>query len=71
LGWNGEILVEAAAVSEYLKVTGEAVLDKSRCEVTTSIRETDIVRLSVLANKPGKGWDEQADPYSFLRNVAL
>jgi len=68
---TGKILVEAAAVSEYLNATGETVLDKSRFEVTTSIRETDIVGLSELANKPGKGWDEEAEPYSFVRNVAL
>lgn len=48
----GKVLVEAAAVSEYLKTIKAGKLDTSRCEVTNSIRQTDIKRLSRLANSP-------------------
>lgn len=48
----GKVLVEAAAVSQYLKTIKAGKLDTSRCEVTTSIRQTDVKRLSRLANSP-------------------
>jgi hypothetical protein len=47
---SGRVLVEAAAVSEYLQIIKAGKLDLSRCEVTNSIRQTDIKRLSRLAN---------------------
>lgn len=47
---SGKVLVEAAAVSEYLQTIKAGKLDSSRCEVTNSIRQTDIKRLSRLAN---------------------
>lgn len=47
---SGKVLVEAGAVSEYLETTGTKMLDTSRCEITNSIRRTDIERLSKLAN---------------------
>jgi hypothetical protein len=47
---SGRVLVEAAAVSEYLQTIKAGKLDSSRCEVTNSIRQTDIKRLSRLAN---------------------
>jgi len=68
----GRVLIEAAAVPEYLKSIGAKKLDQSRCEVTNTIIETDIERLSHLANAPGKGWPDSPgipDPYSFRRNV--
>jgi hypothetical protein len=68
---SGKILVEAAAVSEYLKAIGANTLDTTRCEVTTSIVQTDIARLSKLANMEFKGRGENPDPYSFVRIVAL
>ena len=49
---NGKVLVEAAAASEYLKTIKAEILETSRCEVTNSIRQTDIGRLSQLANSP-------------------
>lgn len=49
---SGKVLVEAAALSEYLKTIKAGELDTSRCEVTNSIRQTDIKRLSQLANSP-------------------
>ncbi len=70
---SGKVLIEAAAVSGYLRAIGAKTLDKSRCEVTSSIRQTDIERLSRLANSSGKGWPsdpEAQNPYSFIRNVA-
>ena len=53
---SGKILVEAAAAADYLKVIKAKTLDAPRCEVTNSIRPTDINRLSQLANSLGKGW---------------
>lgn len=69
---SGKVLIEAAAVAEYLRTTKAKTLDTSRCEVTNSIRQTDIKRLSQLANSPDKGWPYDADertPYSFRRNL--
>jgi hypothetical protein len=71
---SGKVLVEAAAVSDYLKVIGARTLDGSRGEVTNAIRQTDIERLTRQANSSGKGWptdpEEARNPYSFLRNVS-
>lgn len=71
---SGKVLVEAAALSEYLKVIGAKTLDGSRCEVTNTIRQTDIERLTLLANSSGKGWpadpEEARNPYAFVRNVS-
>src|ERR1022692_1417805 len=67
---SGKVLVEAAAVPEYLQTIGAKTLDASKYEVANSIIKTDIVRLSKLANLEGKGWGEDPDPYSFVRNVA-
>ena len=69
---SGKVLLEAAAVAEYLETTKAKTLDTSRCEITNSICETDIKRLSRVANSPGKGWPHDPDertPYSFTRNV--
>jgi hypothetical protein len=69
---SGKVLVEAEAVPEYLRTVGAKTLDKSRCEVTNSIRPTDITRLTKLSNAFGKGWEAGSeDPYSFRRNVTL
>lgn len=51
---SGKVLVEAAAIAEYLETIKAKTLDTSRCEVTNSICQTDIKRLSRLANSPGK-----------------
>jgi hypothetical protein len=71
---SGKVLVEARALSEYLRVIGANTLDGTRCEVTNAIRQTDIERLSRLANSSGKGRpddpEEARSPYSFVRNVA-
>ena len=69
---SGKVLVEAAAVAEYLETIKDGALDPSRCKVTNSIRQTDIGSLSRLANSPDKGWPYDPDertPYSFVRNV--
>ena len=69
---SGRVLIEAAAVPEYLKTIEAKTLNTSRCEVTNSICQTDIKRLSRLANSSGKGWPhdpEAQSPYSFIRNV--
>jgi hypothetical protein len=70
---SGKVLIEAAAVSEYLATIKAKSLDTSRCEITGSIIETDIERLSKLANSPGRGWpdDPECGPYSFVRNVTF
>ena len=71
---SGKVLVEASALPDYLKVVGAKTLDRSRCEVTDAIRQTDIKRFSELANSSGKGWpddpEEARNPYSFVRNVS-
>ena len=68
---TGKVLVETASVPEYLKLICAKTLDTSRYEVTNSIVQTDIARLSKLANMEFKGWGENPNPYSFVRNVAL
>lgn len=70
---SGKVLIEAAAVPEYLQTIDGAALDSSRCQVTDSIVETDVQKLSALANAPSKGWhdDPNPGPYSFVRNVTL
>jgi hypothetical protein len=73
-GGSGKVLIEPAAVVEYLETIKATALDTSRCEVTNSIRQTDIERLSQLANSSGKGWPndpEEQTPYSFVRNVTF
>ena len=47
---SGKIMIEAAAVSEYLETIGASTLDKSRHEVTDAIVPTDIKRFDRLAN---------------------
>lgn len=69
---SGKVLIEAAAVAEYLQTIKAKTLNTSRCEVTHSIRQTDIARLTELANSSGKGWPSdpvEQNPYSFVRNV--
>lgn len=69
---SGKVMVEAAAVPEYLKTIKVKTLDTSRCTLTNSIRQTDIAGLSRVANAAGKGWPEDSEeqtPYSFRRNV--
>lgn len=70
---SGKVLVEATAVAEYLETINAKTLDASRCEITHSIVQTDVERLSQLANASGKGWPDgpASDPYSFQRNVAF
>lgn len=70
---SGRVLIEAAAVSEYLTAIKAKSLDTSRCEITDSIVETDIERLSRLANSRGRGWpdDREPEPYSFVRDVSI
>jgi hypothetical protein len=70
---SGKVLIEAAAVSDYLSTINAKTLDTSRCEITNSIVQSDIERLTVLANTAGKGWpnDPTSGPYSFARNVTF
>lgn len=70
---SGKVLIEAAAVSDYLRAIGAKDLDTSRCQVSDSIVQTDIQKLSALANTSGRGWpdDPSAGPFSFVRNVTL
>ena len=68
---TGKVLVEAAAVADYLKAIGATSLDLRRCEVTDSIVATDTARLAKLANLPGKGWSDDSEwPSHFTRNVS-
>jgi hypothetical protein len=47
---NGKILVEAAALAEYLEVVGANALDGSSHEVTYSVVETDITKFERMEN---------------------
>jgi hypothetical protein len=47
---SGKVLIEAAAVPDYLRAIKTKTLNAKQCEVTNSIRQTDIERLSRLAN---------------------
>lgn len=51
-GGSGRILIEAAAVDEYLSLIGRPELDSSRLTVTHDIRETDASDFVELENKP-------------------
>jgi hypothetical protein len=70
---SGKVLVEAAAVSDYLDTVKAGTLDTSRCEITNSVVQTNIERLSRLANSSGRGWpnDPAPRPYSFVCNVTF
>jgi len=46
----GKVLIEAAAVSEYLETIDASALDKSQHELTHSIVPTDIRKFERLAN---------------------
>jgi len=47
---SGKVVIEAAAVSEYLDTIGIGALDSSRYEVSHSIVPTDIRKFERLAN---------------------
>ncbi len=47
---SGKVLIEAAAVPEYLGTVGGVELDASRLKVTHSIVQTEIRRFEQLAN---------------------
>lgn len=49
---SGKVLIEAAAVDEYLSLIGEPALDKSRFIVTNEIRESDPADFVGIENKP-------------------
>jgi hypothetical protein len=70
---SGKVLIEAAARSDYLTAIKPKTLDTSRYEITNAIVQTDIERLSQLANSSGRGWppDPNSGPYSFVRNVTF
>ena len=69
---SGKVLVEAAALADYLKAIGARTLHRSRYEITSAIRQTDLQKHSQMANASRKGWldDPEDDPYSFVRNVS-
>jgi hypothetical protein len=48
---SGRILVEAAALDEYLSIVGRTELDRSRFAVTHDIRETDPLDFVERENK--------------------
>ncbi len=48
---SGYVLVEAAAVTEYLALRNIEALDRSRYEVTKSIIQTDIAKLKEIENR--------------------
>jgi hypothetical protein len=48
---SGRVLVEAAALEEYLQFRKARTLDPSHYEVTESIVQTDVARLTELQNR--------------------
>lgn len=61
---SGKVLVEAAAVVEYLATIKAKTLNTLRYEVTHSIRQTDIERLSRLQNAPLEGWPDDSEEHT-------
>jgi len=51
---SGRVLVEAAALEEYLRFRNVRALDPKHYEVTESIAKTDVARLTELQNRPLK-----------------
>jgi hypothetical protein len=49
---SGRVLVEAAAIKEYLALVGRTELDKSRHSVTHDIRVTDPSAFVEIENRP-------------------
>jgi len=49
---SGKVLVEAAALDEYLSIIGATELDKSRFAITHDIRETDPSAFVEVENRP-------------------
>lgn len=49
---GGKILIEAAAINEYLAAVGARTLDPSRFIVTNAIKPTDRTRFHDLENPP-------------------
>jgi hypothetical protein len=49
---SGKVLIEAAAVDEYLRIIGKPELDKSRFTITTAIRKTNPADFVELENRP-------------------
>jgi hypothetical protein len=49
---SGKVLIEAAALEEYLAIVGRTELDRSKFAVTHDIRETDPSAFVALENKP-------------------
>jgi hypothetical protein len=56
---SGRVLVEEAALSEYLAIRGLEKLDPARYEITTAIVQTDITRFLEIENRTG--WNPYAE----------
>ena len=59
---SGRILIEAAAIPEYLITIGASALDKSRLEATRSVVATDIGRFGGIANTSYREADATSPP---------
>jgi hypothetical protein len=55
---SGMVLIEAAALHEYLNVIGTDRLNLARYAVTNSIRSTDVARISKRANEAARDSDQ-------------
>jgi hypothetical protein len=55
---SGQVIIEAAAVEEYLRITGARELDKSRFVVSDQIEPADPSRFYELENWKREGTDE-------------
>ncbi len=56
---SGKVIIEAAAVDEYLRITGAGELDKSRFVVSDQIEPADPSRFYELENRKLEGTDAQ------------
>jgi hypothetical protein len=58
---SGKVLIEAAAVGDYLLTIGAHALDNARLQITHDISPTDIDRLARLANSSANSCAEDLD----------
>lgn len=54
---SGRISIEAAAIAEYLELTGESTLDRSVFNVVDRFADTNRDRIHQLLNEPREGED--------------
>jgi hypothetical protein len=56
---SGRVLIEAAAVEEYLAIRNLSTLDRTRYEITDAVVQTDIAKFKEIENR--SSWDSYAE----------